>query len=287
MRIDDFQDPSVFLGVATSFLVVEEAVHCILLGVPADMARFGGNPDARFWVVTVDRGQVVGAAMWTPPLSLSVSRMSRDGVGALVEHLQKLHLPLPGVRGPAEEAGWFADAWAVRSAARAEPLGAGEHVWQLNRTSFIRTNPVAASPDHFGLPTQQDFATVNSWASEAAASFDQTADHWAEDIALASRERQLYVWREPEPVAMAMLRGETPSGVRVSGVFTPLAHRRQGYAAALVGAMSEGALNSGRECCFLFTDASNATAEGIYARIGYEQVAACQQYRFVAQSDAE
>ena len=86
---------------------------------------------------------------------------------------------------------------------------------------------------------------------------------------------------------MAMLRGETPSGVRVSGVFTPSVQRRHGYATALVAAMSQGALNSGREFCFLFTDASNATAEGIYARLGYRQVATCQQYRFVPRSEPE
>ena len=290
VHIETFADPAAFLAAASAFLVGEEAVHCILLGVPGDMVRFGGNPEARFWVMTDDRQQVVGAALWTPPLSLAVSRMSRDGADALAAELFEQHLPLPGVRGPAEETRWFAEAWARLSGAHVEAVDGGEHAWQLSRGAApaepTRAGEHGPVTGHCEVATGRDLAALQQWAAEASMAFGQPQEYWSQNIELAVRERQLYVWHDPAPVAMAMLRGETPHGVRVSGVFTPSESQRKGYATALVREMSATALQAERDFCFLFTDARNATAEGIYARLGYEQVATCQQYRFLDQTGA-
>jgi len=283
VHIESFADPAAFLAAATPFLVVEEAVHCILLGVPGDMVRFGtGNPDARFWMMRDDRGAVSGAALQTPPLSLAVSRMSRDGAVALAAELQGLGVQLPGVRGPLDAATAFAEAWTRRTGMGVEAVGGGEHAWQLSRSASAGRADVVPPTGQCVRATGQDLDAIGRWAAGASAAFGESPGHWSQNIELAVREQQLYLWRDDEPVAMAMLRGETPRGVRVSGVFTPLVQRGKGYATALVGAISEEALRVGREFCFLFTDASNKTAEGIYARLGYRAVATCQQYRFVA-----
>jgi predicted GNAT family acetyltransferase len=56
-------------------------------------------------------------------------------------------------------------------------------------------------------------------------------------------------------------------------VYTPPELRGRGYASALVAALSEQMVERGRRFCFLYTDLANPTANAIYVRIGYEQVA--------------
>lgn len=281
MKIESFDGPAAFLARATSFLVMAEAVHCILLGAPGDAVRFGSEQSAQFWCVVNDDGEVSGAALVAPPLSLAISRMAPRAVLGLAEHLHAADISLPGVRGPIEAASAFGEAWTRLGHGQMEPTEHGEHAWELR--SVEPTGPCAG---RLVLAREDELAAVQPWAQEAAAAFDEAPEDWNRSVALAVRQEQLYAWCNPEPVAMAMFRGQTPSGVRVSGVFTPSAQQRRGYATALVAAMSEAALNAGRGRCFLFTDATNATAEGIYARIGYRQVAVCQHYRFVAPAEA-
>jgi predicted GNAT family acetyltransferase len=60
--------------------------------------------------------------------------------------------------------------------------------------------------------------------------------------------------------------------MKIGPVYTPPEHRTRGRATALVAYASSWALARGLRSCFLFTDLSNPTSNGIYRRIGYEQV---------------
>jgi predicted GNAT family acetyltransferase len=71
----------------------------------------------------------------------------------------------------------------------------------------------------------------------------------------------------------------TPNGIRIGPVYTPPERRGRGYAGAVTAAVSRRQLERGR-FCFLYTDAANATAERIYARLGYARVAESRQYAF-------
>jgi predicted GNAT family acetyltransferase len=71
---------------------------------------------------------------------------------------------------------------------------------------------------------------------------------------------------------MAAWSGETPNGRRVGYVYTPPAHRRHGYATALVAYLSERILEDGCRFCFLYTDLDNPVSNSIYQQIGYRPV---------------
>lgn len=79
---------------------------------------------------------------------------------------------------------------------------------------------------------------------------------------------------------MAALARETWTGIAVNAVYTPPEARRRGYASACVAALSQHALEGGREFCMLFTDATNATSNHIYERIGYRFVCNSEEWRF-------
>jgi uncharacterized protein len=94
-----------------------------------------------------------------------------------------------------------------------------------------------------------------------------------------------FVWRDPDPVAMATAAGPTPSGIRIGSVFTPPERRRRGYATALVAALSQRQLDADRRFCFLFADLANLTSNAIYQKIGYRPVGEFQEIDFGAQKD--
>jgi predicted GNAT family acetyltransferase len=66
---------------------------------------------------------------------------------------------------------------------------------------------------------------------------------------------------------------EVPSGsvARIGPVYTPPEMRRRGYAGHLTAAVSANLIEQGLGL-MLFTDAANATSNGVYTRLGYEKV---------------
>ena len=76
------------------------------------------------------------------------------------------------------------------------------------------------------------------------------------------------------PVCMAAYARPTANGIAINGVFTPAEHRCRGYASALVGAVSQMSLDSGKKFCTLCTDLDNPTSNSIYQKIGYKSVGA-------------
>ncbi len=74
------------------------------------------------------------------------------------------------------------------------------------------------------------------------------------------------------PVSMAGVNRPLGGTVRVGPVYTPVAYRRRGYAAAVTAAVSRAALEAGAAAVVLFTDLANATSNSPYQRLGYRPV---------------
>ncbi len=83
----------------------------------------------------------------------------------------------------------------------------------------------------------------------------------------------LGIWDHNGPVSMALRSRPTPNGETVNQVFTPLEHRGNGYATAIVSNLSQLILNDGKRFCTLYTDLSNPTSNKIYREIGYKPIA--------------
>jgi RimJ/RimL family protein N-acetyltransferase len=116
---------------------------------------------------------------------------------------------------------------------------------------------------------------------------ERPADPAAVERAVATRlgsppERAgFWLWEDGGAVvSLTGYGGPTPNGIRIGPVYTPPAHRGRGYATSLVAEQSAWLLSSGRRFCFLYTNLANPTSNGIYRRIGYEQVAEAAEIGF-------
>ena len=83
----------------------------------------------------------------------------------------------------------------------------------------------------------------------------------------------LTLWEaDGEPVAMAGLTRTVAGVARVSGVYTPPAHRQRGFGGAVTAAVSRQALDAGAAAVVLYTDLANPTSNALYPRLGYRPV---------------
>lgn len=99
----------------------------------------------------------------------------------------------------------------------------------------------------------------------------ETAAAAARSIAGKLAQDDLIVWEAGgQVVSMAAVVRRTPRSAAIALVYTPPPLRRNGYASAVVAALSQRELDSGREWCSLLADAANPTTNHIYAEIGYE-----------------
>ena len=271
MELTLHPDPAAFERAASSFLAAREAENNLLLGLTATLIE---RPDAygtEPYLATVhDQGEVVLAALWTPPHNPVISSAGAGALEALAADLRSRAESLPGVLGPSAAAHAFVDVW--RAASGQSPLRVrSERIYEL--TSVIAPRPV---PGRLMRATMADHHLLVDWmarfAAEALGDGDRGRAARGVDLRLTSRTASLHLWIDGEPVCMAGAAGPTPTGIRVGPVYTPPALRGRGYASACVAALSQELLDSGRQRCFLFTDLGNTTSNSIYQAVGYRPV---------------
>ncbi len=262
MKLFLHQDADSFLAAAGSFWESRESENNLILGLASEIRR-GRYPD--YLLITIG-DPICGAALCTPPHKLILTRMDPQAREALSAH----SLPVPGVVGPTETATDFAARKGGYRVKMSQWIYECEHV-----------RPPTWSPGR--MCSVSDESLVYRWRREFS---KETGIEENEERARArSREmledRRVWVWEDGEPVAIAAAVAPTPHGVRVGMVYTPPRLRRRGYASSLVAALTQRELDSGRRFCFLYTDATNATSNGIYQKLGYRKVCESCELEFV------
>jgi predicted GNAT family acetyltransferase len=271
MEVRRVDEPDAFLDTAGPLLLEDEARHNLVLGLAATLRD---NPslyaEHRMWVV-LDAGEPVGAALRTPPFNLIVAQPRDDAaLDALSDAIDE---DLPGVVGARPEVESFAAAWSAKAGVTPR-IRLTQGIYALERVRPVRGVSGAMRP-----ATADDRALLLDWwrAFVAEALPHEEADDARNaasiDHRLTTDEAGLLLWEDGGAVSFAGFGPSTPTGTRVGPVYTPPELRGRGYASALVAALSEQMVERGRRFCFLYTDLANPTANAIYVRIGYEQVA--------------
>jgi predicted GNAT family acetyltransferase len=279
MDVRRIADPAEFLTVAGPLLLDDEARHCLILGLATTLKDDPtAHPEHDLWIVET-AGEVVGAALRTPPHNLAVARPRIDG--ALPALAAVVGSDVPGVVGALPEAELFADAWcAITGATRRLQFAQGQYALE-------RVLAVSGVDGRMRDATPADRPVLLEWwrafmveaIHEEAPDPDEVAH--ALDRRISGMGSGTVVWDDGGPVSFACFTGPTPNGVRIGPVYTPPTERGRGYASALVADLSARLLAEGRRYCFLYTDLANPTANRIYVRIGYERVCDSASIAFV------
>jgi len=214
--------------------------------------------------------------MHTPPHNLFISRTTTAAASALARAVFDLGRRVPGVSGEVAAASAFAQEWAALSG-EVSSVDVSMRMYRLHRLS-APTVPGGARGAGTG-----DIEIIREWS---AAFQSEAAPHQPVDDPAGVAERrlaagELTLWViDNERVSLAGCSRAVNGVARVGPVFTPPAHRRHGYGAALTASVSRRALHEGAAHVVLYTDVANPTSNSVYRSIGYVVDHDAQQRRF-------
>jgi predicted GNAT family acetyltransferase len=277
VEVVKLDDAATFLAEADALLLADEARHNLILGIAGTIRDSPDHYPARsLWLVRED-GEVVAAALRTPPYNLILAGpRSEEALTVLAAGIAE---DLPGVVGAEPEAVGFADRWSRQTGVRAR-TNMRQGIYALEQVQ-----PPSGVPGSARVATADDRELALRWwidfgdevLHEGGRGRDRaeaTLDH-----RLSSAAAGILLWEDAgEPVSIAGWGGPTPNGIRIGPVYTPPELRGHGYATALSAELSQRLLDGllfdgGRSFCFLYTDLANPTSNAIYERIGYRRVA--------------
>lgn len=226
------------------------------------------SAEAPYFATVEENGQVVACTIRTPPHKAVLSRATPDAIDCLVENLGDRYPALPMVFGPEPEIRSFADRWSRRHGT-ATRRGTEHRLFSIRRVIPPPRKPAGA----LRAALEADVPTIVPWIEAFTAEAGGVGVSDPPRFARAGvEEGSLFVWDDGGPVAMAACMGRTPTGIRITLVYTPPEQRRQGYATACVADLTQRLFDQGHAYCCLFTDLANPTSNGIYQTIGYRPV---------------
>jgi uncharacterized protein len=281
MEVERPKDADEFLALAGEFLLAREAVHNLPLGLCSGLRTrplmYGEEP---YFAVALDGERVVAATMRTPPHNLILTEVDDPGaLEPLAEDAQAVFGSLPGVGGPREPVGRFAEIWQTRTGAEAE-ISMRLRIYEAEETRSPEGIAGRMRP-YEDRDRELVIAWMDAFVDEAMTEPPpDTSEEWLERR-LEDSDNGILIWEvDGEAVSLGCYGGTTPNGNRIGPIYTPPELRRRGYASALTAELTQMILDRGRRFCFLYTDLANPTSNSIYQQIGYRPVADADQWKF-------
>lgn len=270
------RDPQKFADHIGGFLLGRPIEHNVLATVMATLDLTENDCAPLFaWVQGGESGEVVAAALRTPPRPLLASTMSAKSAEALMPGLLELDPELPGVNGPQPAASHIADAWRRCTGGTVEP-GMKQRIYWLSHAGEPRHRPGG----HLRLADRSDLDLLVEWYGAFSLEIGEGGANVAPRVDRRLVAGELFVWDDERVVCMVGAFPPVAGVVRLGPVYTPPDSRRLGYAGALVAEVSRRALATNAEQCMLYTDLANPTSNSIYQAVGYRRSIDAQQYRF-------
>jgi len=265
------EDPAWVLSIARELLTSQPVLHNMIHSLLH--ARIAYREPGRFWVGAC--GDKIVAVVFQSPLTFAadLTPMDPNVAAAIVDAIADAGIALPGVSGEAATAASFAGQWTERCKSAAIPFQ-GQRIYE-----FLDWGDRTAVRGRLRKAISDDRSLMVSWTR---AFQDEIGVHLTDPEILVDRwlrAGQLWLWDDGQTMSMAVGREPVAGVVRVSGVYTPPAFRRHGYATACVQGLSESIREAGYRC-ILYTDLGNPASNSIYRRIGYRAIAEALRYRF-------
>lgn len=265
-------DPELVTGRAGDLLAADPVGHNVVGTKLAE--AIGHNEPGRYWIGLADGVPAAVAVQQPADTPLAVAPMPAALVVAMARAIQAGGSALPGVFGPAGTASRFTEVWASLRQIEAITT-AQERLYEVRDLSFPRGVPgrlrrAAEADRELLLSWLPGFQAGAGWAKSDPAAVFVTRRLAAGDV---------WVWDDDGPVSMAA-RTQAVAGVsRIQAVNTPPELRGRGYASAGVAALSASVLAQGLRCV-LNANVTNAAANSVYRRLGYQAICDVRRYRY-------
>jgi GNAT superfamily N-acetyltransferase len=266
-------DAAAALDAAEGFLVRDLVANSLLISLLLE--RVAVPQPGRYWWAENGDGEVAGFVFQSPlHFRALVAPALRPVLEALAARIAADAPDLHGIMGEAGSAAAFAGHWAERRAVRVVPEEA-QRIYRLGRLCL----PTEV-PGRLRRAGEADGGVLLPWLEGF---LDETGLHPLDPAELLERHlaRGLWLWETEDggPVSMAVATRPAAGMSRIGFVYTPPEHRRKGYAAACVGAVSAQVQGDGLDC-ILNTQLQNPTSNALYRRLGYEPIVEVLIYRF-------
>ncbi len=255
-----------------------------LMGSVATSVTTGNSTYLEYywWIVEDESGEVVGMAMRTAPHGMVLSPMPNHVAAELAREVWIHDDNFPSVAGPTSVVAAFVNEYKKTNSAgskRERKLEGRQLLYALHE---LISHPVEGRMVN---AKEEDFDFILNWYEEFGRDAQLHMPNPAGSVQSALGRNSLRFWVvNGERVSMAGYAPivETPSGAvgRIGPVYTPPEHRRKGYAGGITAALSQELLDLGAKV-MLYTDAANATSNGVYQRIGFAQIDENEQVEFV------
>jgi predicted GNAT family acetyltransferase len=276
MQLQRYDSVGAFLEAAGSYLAAREAEHNLMLGITSNLRRDAGTYEGPPLLVSVRApdGEVLAAAIRTPPHNLILSEVTDEAAVARALVAGLAGEDLPGIVGPPGAARALADAW-VAAHGGAWRVDREERIYRLSEV--IDPEPGPGTARLAEADGADDAETVGGWLGAfQREALDEEAEAGMTERAIENwriGNRRFWLWEvDGRPVSLVGAGGLTPHGIRIGPVYTPPAERGNGHASRLTAAVSRTVLAEGHRYCFLYTDLGNRMANHIYQQIGYRPV---------------
>lgn len=289
VKLTTFSDPKQFLEFAEADLEKHETANGVILGIAN---RIAGDPslieNEPYFGVVKDDQTLVAAAMITPPHGVALSSeysQPTEALELIVNDLIEKGWLFEDVNGPKSVTEQFAKLWAQRVGVE-HKLDMEQRLYELREV----TAPQGV-PGQMRTAVEEEIPLIVEWRQgfhrdafgSELSDLDKIKTQTQKQVAAGN----WYLWEDQELVSMAIKSRSTKNGVTVSAVYTPPEFRRQGYASALVAALSQKLLDDGYQFCVLFTDLANKTSNNVYMKIGYKALGDYDKYVFAYDAKKE
>jgi GNAT superfamily N-acetyltransferase len=249
------------------------AAHVAGDGQPADEAATGPGPLFGWWDPPDGSGPR-GAFLHDPSVPLLIAGRAPETAAALAASLAREGRFVSGVDGPASAADAFAAAWSQRAGLAIRVHG-HSRVYRLAQTAPAETGPAG----RFRIATAADRALLVAWLRAFGTEVGElTGSPEADADDLLGYGGAAFWEAAGHPVAMAAVTRPVARTVRISMLYTPPERRRNGYAAAVMLAVSRAALADHMREVVLITDENSP--QRLASRLGYELIGERAVLRF-------
>lgn len=277
MKVVRCASPQEFLEATTLYREREPIRTNILGSVATSVAQGSHHYDDYIWWVLRDGDNVVGAALRTAPYGMQLGPMSAEVAAALAFEVSVHDDHFPWALASDASIAAFIEAYRSSGSpgsARPSVLGRRDVVYEAGAIAL----PIVKGS--YRVATLKDLNLAFQWSIDFQAFIDGVPPRFDKRDRDFMRTRiaggGLWFWCVDQvPVAMAgyaaPVRVPTGTVTRIGPVYTPDEHRGNGYAAAITSVLTAELVRRGSRV-MLYADASNATSNGVYRRIGFQAI---------------